>query len=204
MAYYYYEYYSFSYFFLFFLFFFLLILILFPNYTKKDIVPPLSDANYAILPTSVGTLSITDIKSSTFRDLTIQDGERSNTDAIDFGGDGGDQTEVSFIPYYSESHKRLIGFFELNIATAQDRTIGFRIVDDNLNPANTLNDYNYGWTSLKTSSSQGLTSTPVYRVILRFNLPGYTDRNHNIRVQISADNSANLELSSAYLYYYSV
>ena len=94
MAYYYYEYYSFSYFFLFFLFFFLLILILFPNYTKKDIVPPLSDANYAILPTSVGTLSITDIKSSTFRDLTIQDGERSNTDAIDFGGDGGDQLGV--------------------------------------------------------------------------------------------------------------
>ena len=200
---YYYGYYSFSYFFLFFIFFFLLILILFPNYTKKDIVPPLSDANYGILPGSVGTLSVTDIKSSTFRDLTIQDGSASNTDAIEFNND---QTEVSFIPYYSESHKRLIGFFELNIATAQDRTLGFRVTDDNLNPGNTLEDYNYGWTSLKTSSAQGLTSTPVYRVVLPFNLPGYVNRNHNVRVQIATANGENngLELSSAYLYYYSV
>lgn len=207
----YYEYYSFSYFFLIILLFFLLILILFPNYTKKDIVPPLSNANYVIDPTSIGTFITADTNNSTFSNLIILDGASGGTDAIDFGASEGDTASVSYIPYYEESHKRIIGFFELNIGTSLSRDLAFRVVDTNQQPSSNLSRYNYGWTSLNTESIAGTTgllpinSTPVYRVNLPFNIPGSANRNHNISVQIAASGlNTGLELSSAYLYYYAV
>ena len=205
----YYEYYSFSYFFLIILLFFLIILILFPNYTKKDIVPPLSDANYAIVPSSIGVFDTTNSIARTFRNLIIQDGVGSGTSALDFGTSGPDTAFVSYIPYYQESHKRIIGFFEMNIGSSVTRDLAFRVVDSNVNPNQNLSEYNYGWTSLRTESVNNLSnpSTPVYKVILPFNIPGFDDFNHNIRVQIAAgsqDQRQGLELSSACLYYYSI
>ena len=207
----YYEYYSFSYFFLIILLFFLLILILFPNYTKKDIVPPLSNANYVIDPTSIGNFITTDTNLSTFSDLIIQDGASGGTDAIDFGASEGDVATVSYIPYYEESHKRIIGFFELNIGTSLSRDLSFRVVDSNQIPDTSLSEYNYGWTSLNTEAVSGVVtpvvtnSTPVYKVNLPFNIPGFANRNHNITVQIAAaGDKTGLELSSAYLYYHSI
>ena len=202
----YYEYYSFSYFFLILLLFFLIILILFPNYTKKDIVPPLSDANYNILSSSVGTFHTSNTNVSNFENLIIQDGVGSGTSVIDFGASGADEAFISYIPYHSESHKRIIGFFELNIGTSLERSLAFRAVDNNLIPNENLSQYNYGWTSLQTQNIETNFSTPIYKVILPFNLPGYTNRNHNIRVQIASSppQSTHLELSSAYLYYYAV
>ena len=199
----YYEYYSFSYFFFLILLFFLLILILFPSYTKKDIVPPLSNANYEIVNAEIGTLKPTDIKTSTFSDLTIEDGEDSGTAALDFGGGVITTATVSYIPYHQESHQRLAGFFQLSIGTSLNRTLAFRAVDSNVvKPADTLENYNYGWSSLSTVGvSHG--STPIYNVNVPFNLPGKNDTNHDIRVQISAldGGKEGLELSSAYLYY---
>lgn len=204
----YYEYYSFSYYSYFFfilILFFFLILILFPDYTKKDIVPPLSDANYEIREDSIGDFKLNDINTSTFQNLIINDGVASGTSAIDFGTSGPDEAFLSYIPYYNEAHRRIIGFFELNIGTSLKRTLAFRAVDVNQNPDPGLNNYNYGWTSLVTEQDTSGT-TPNYRVVLPFNLPGYNSTNHNIRVQIAADtgNKTGLELSSAYLYYYSV
>ena len=191
----YYEYYSFSYFFLIILVFFFIIIILFPNYIKKDIVPPLSNATYTI-SNPIGTFDISNTNNSTFNDLVIQDDD----DSLEFEG----TAFVSYIPYYEESHKRIIGFFELNISTSAKRDIAFRVVDINQSPSSNLSRYNYGWTSLSTEATQG--STPVYKVILPFNVPGFEEDNHDIRVQIAAapGDSNNLELSSAYLYYYCV
>ena len=208
MAYYYYYngYNSFFLFFLFFLFFILLLLILFPNYTKKDIVPPLSDNNYKIQNT-IGTYNLSNTELTNFEDLIILDGAEGDNDAIDFGASEGDKTEVSYIPYYSESHENMLGYFQLNIGTSFKNYLAFRVVDKNPFPApGTLGDYNYGWAALSTERvSSSSNSKPIYPVIIPFNLPGYTNFNHRLVVQIAAHSgtTSDLELSSAYLYYYS-
>lgn len=204
----YYEYYSFSYFFLIILLFFLILVFLFPNYTKKDIVPPLSESNYLIHESSIGDYKPYNTSGSTFYDLVIEDGSMSGTCAINFGTSGNDQSVVSYIPYYNESHKRIVGFFEVNIGTSFERHLAFRVVDSNIKPPSsiTLESYNYGWSPL-TTKNIALDSTPVYKSIIPFNLPGYVGQNHNIRLQIGVSGTGNrtgLELSSAYLYYYTV
>ena len=109
----YYEYYSFSYFFLILLLFFLIILILFPNYTKKDIVPPLSDANYTIVSSGIGRFVTSNTNASTFRDLTIQDGQCIRYRVQLNLEDTGTRQKLLFLifPTHSESHKRINRIF---------------------------------------------------------------------------------------------
>tara|TARA_R110002110_G_scaffold60385_3_gene169990 strand:- start:210 stop:818 length:609 start_codon:yes stop_codon:yes gene_type:complete len=197
-------YYNFWNIYLLFLLFILLIIILFPNYTKKDLVPPLSDANYNIDENSLGVFSLTNSQNIGFSNLVFEDGVASGTSAIDFGTSGPDTATISYIPYYSESHKPLMGYFDLNIGTSLENTLAFRVVDENITHGNTLGAYNYGWTTLKTADTTTQNSVPVYNVKVPFNIPGYTNINHKLTVQgsITSDSSRGLELSSAYLYYY--
>ena len=190
------------YFLLLFLFFLLILIILSPVYTKKDIVPPLADTNFDIDTTTVGVFNRQNTELSTYRDLIISD----NT----LGGAPGDEinaTDVSFIPNYSESHKRLIGYFEVNLSTALARTLSFRIVDNNRNPSQFLSRYNYGWTAISTVANTN-TSIPVYRAIVPFNIPGNSSDNHLLTLQISSSQvlaaDTSVQISSVYLYYYAV
>ena len=208
MTYYYYYNYSFYSFFLIFLFFLLILVILFPNYTKKDIVPPLTTDNYKIKTFATGTFNLSDSESTTFETMSILDGENASNGAINFG-DGGtdDETDISYIPYYSESHRNMRGYFELNIGSSFSNTLAFRVADLNIITGTpVLKDYNYGWTSLKTERLTGSVNTkPIYQVLVPFDLPGYINTNHRIAVQIAShpgSDTSDLELSSAYLYYY--
>lgn len=193
------------YFLLLFLFFLLILIILSPVYTKKDIVPPLADTNFNIDRTNVGVFNSQNTELSTYTDLIISD----NT--IGGGGAEGDQilnaTDVSFIPNYSESHKRLIGYFEVNLSTALARTLSFRVVDNNRAPSQFLSRYNYGWTAISTVTNTN-TSIPVYRAIVPFNIPGNSSDNHVLTLQISSSQvllaDTSVQISSVYLYYYAV
>lgn len=207
MAYYYYYDNSFYTFFLLFLFLLLILIILFPNYTKKDIVPPLTTTNYEVDTTfTPGTFSLTDSESTTFSTMVIKDGEAGNEQGIDFAAE---TTEISYIPYYGESHRNIQGYFELNLGTSFSSTLAFRVADLNISGSETatLKNYNYGWSSLTTPRVSDSTNNikPLYRVIVPFDLPGYKNRNHKLGVQIASANGSNvsdLELSSSYLYYY--
>lgn len=199
-------------FFLFFLFL-LIILIFSQQYTKKDLVPPLSDANYNIrVPGAAGVFNLTNSNLTTFTDLIFEDGTSSGTSALDFGGEDIDSSTISYIPYYSESHKRLVGYFDLNIGTSLANTLAFRIIDKNSSGGNALASYNNGWTTLNTpSTSSVLSSTPIYNVKVPFNIPGKKDDNHRLTLQISAATTGGgagagngLELSSSYLYYLAI
>jgi len=191
------------YFLLLFLFFLLILILLSPVYTKKDIVPPLADTNFDITR-PVGVFNPTNTELSTYVDLIISD----NT-IPDGGGDEINITDVSFIPNYSESHKRLTGYFEVNLSTALARTLSFRVVDNNRAPSQFLSRYNYGWTAISTVANTN-TSIPVYRAIVPFNIPGNSSDNHRLTLQISssqalpADTSTSVQISSVYLYYYAV
>ena len=195
-------YYNFWNFYLIFILFILLLLLLLPGYIKKDIVPPLSEANY-IIQNPTGNFNILNSQATTFSDLIFEDGIEGGTCALDFGSSGGDTSTISYIPYYSESHKPLTGYFDLNIGTSLENTLAFRVVDKNISPGSTLSSYNYGWSTLKTTRIV-LDSTPIYNVKVPFNIPGYNSQNHKLTVQASATNGSSfgLELSSAYLYYY--
>ena len=192
------------YFLLIFLFFLLILILLSPVYTKKDIVPPLADTNFDITP-PIGVFNTTNTELSTYTDLNISD----NT--IGGGGAEGDQilntTDVSFIPNYSESHKRLIGYFEVNLSTALARTLSFRVVDNNRAPSQFLSRYNYGWTAISTITNTN-TSIPVYKAIVPFNIPGNSSDNHVLTLQISSfpaiPLATSVQISSVYLYYYAV
>lgn len=205
MAYYYYYDNSFYTFFLLFLFLLLILIILFPNYTKKDIVPPLTTDNYKIRAFAENTFDLTNSELTTFETIFILDGE-----SIDFGGAGGaDETDITYIPYYEESHRNIQGYFELNLGTSFSSTLAFRVVDMNISGSETatLKNYNYGWSSLTTPRVSDSTNNikPLYRATVPFDLPGYKNRNHKLGVQIASANGSDvsdLELSSAYLYYY--
>ena len=121
-------YYNFWNFYLIFILFILLLLLLLPNYIKKDIVPPLSEANY-IIQNPTGNFNILNSQATTFSDLIFEDGVEGGTCALDFGSSGGDTSTISYIPYYSESHKPLTGYFDLNIGTSLENTLAFRVVD---------------------------------------------------------------------------
>ena len=196
-------YYSFWNFYLIFILFILILILLLPNYIKKDIVPPLSDANYNIDQISLGTFDVTNSENINFSNLIFKDGIASGTSAIDFGTSGPDTATISYIPYYSEAHKPLTGYFDLNIGTSLENTLAFRVVDENRTHGDNLSSYNYGWTTLKTRRLH-FYSTPIYNVKIPFNIPGYNSTNHKLTVQASAahGSSFGLELSSAYLYYY--
>jgi multidrug efflux pump subunit AcrB len=201
-------YYDIWFLFLLFLLILLIVLILLPKYTKKDLVPPLSDANYNIrTPTPAAIFSTTNSNATTFEDLVFEDGTSSGTSAIDFGGDAIDSSTISYVPYYSEAHKRLIGYFDLNIGTSVTNTLAFRAVDKNSAGGNTLASYNRGWTTLNTPDMrQSYSNTPIYNVKVPFNIPGNNNDIHKLTVQISRTNNSlnELELSSSYLYYFSV
>ena len=189
------------YFLLIFLFFLLILILLSPVYTKKDIVPPLADTNFNIT-VPVGVFNTTNTELSTYTDLIISD----NT----LGAGPGDEinvTDVSFIPNYSESHKRLIGYFEVNLSTALARTLSFRVVDNNRAPSQFLSRYNYGWTAISTITNTN-TSIPVYKAIVPFNIPGNSSDNHVLTLQISSfpaiPLATSVQISSVYLYYYAV
>ena len=192
------------YFFLFILLFLILLLFFFPEYTKKDLVPPLSSSNYNI-SNDTGSVNTSDVSLTTFKNLIITDGTSSGSDAIDFGASEGDTTEISYIPYYSEMYKRLIGFFELNIATKYENSFIFRVIDDAEpgTPGN-LGSYNKGWTSLNTIN-QAENIIPLYNVKIPFDFQGFEDRGHLLGVQMSSTtapgNGSSVQLSSAYLYY---
>ncbi len=189
------------YFLLLFLFFLLILILLSPVYTKKDIVPPLADTNFDITR-PVGVFNPTNTDLSTNVDLIISD-----NDIPDGGGDAINATDVSFIPNYSESHKRLTGYFEVNLSTALARTLSFRVVDNNRAPSQFLSRYNYGWTAISTVANTN-TSIPVYRAIVPFNIPGNSSDNHVLTLQISSSQAlpadTSVQISSVYLYYYAV
>jgi hypothetical protein len=183
------------------------LIILFPNYTKKDIVPPLTTDNYKIKSFSENTFDLTDSELTTFDTVIILDGVEGENNAIDFGTSEGDETDITYIPYYEESHRNIQGYFELNLGTSFSSTLAFRVADLNIITGTpTLKNYNYGWSSLRTERVTGSVNTkPIYKVLVPFNLPGYTNVNHRLGVQIASAQGSNindLELSSAYLYYY--
>lgn len=209
MAYYYYDYYFVSSFFFLLLLFLLLIIILTPEYTKKDIIPPLSTNNYKIKTNSnvyIGTYHLDNTDNSSFKDLYIEDGDLGSNDAINFGDNpSGDHTHISFVPPYNEARKRIVGYFQLNIATKKENVLAFRVVDNSFSPNDLLKNYNYGWNSLTTLNySYGV--SPVYQVNIPFDIEGTVTRDHELRVQIASKGghtvASELELASAYLYYY--
>lgn len=194
----YYQYYSFSYFFFFFFFFlFILILFSYPGYTKRIIIPGLSDKSYDIkLDESLLTLN-PDTNKIIFQDLKIT--EDGNTE----DGNTEDVT-VSYVPEYEESTKRFLGFYCLTLVTKEPYSFAFRIVDKNktgIQQENTLGKYNYGWSSLTTVIS---TKPKHYSVKIPFLLPSNHD-GMNLTVQISCSNNINnnVFLYSADLYYIS-
>ena len=194
------------YFLLLFLFFLLILILLSPVYTKKDIVPPLADTNFDITR-PVGVFNPTNTELSTYVDLIISDNTIADGDAD--GDEILNDTDVSFIPNYSESHKRLTGYFEVNLSTDLARTLSSRVVDNNRAPSQFLSRYNYGWTAISTVANTN-TSIPVYRAIVPFNIPGNSSDNHLLTLQISSsqalpeDTSTSVQISSVYLYYYAV
>lgn len=195
------------YFFIFILFLFIILIFFFPNYIKKDIVPPLSSNNYHVKHDSVGSVNVSSIKDSTFSDLIIKDGEGSGTDAVDFGGVGGDETAVSYIPYHGEMTKKIYGFFDLNIASNIANTYLFRVVDTSQGTiGNDLDSYNKGWATLNTLAPVSNT-LPLYNLRVPFVVPALTNNQHSLTVQISArvapGNGTSIQLSSAYLFYQS-
>ena len=212
----YYGYSYFSVFFLFFLFFLLILIFLLPNYSKKDVVPPLTTQNYAItLPTNHNNLSATD-STAQFQDLIIQDGESgSGGSALDFGGSGPDEVPVDFDTEYEYKNRRVAGYFVLYLSNENVNNSGanppsfyFRVVDkndpDSSNP--TLAGYNKGFSSLTTL--QAITHTQsLYRVTIPFNVPSQTS-GHKLTVQIapmrntSTIGNGDIQLNSAYIYYY--
>jgi hypothetical protein len=203
MTYYYYSY-SFYSFFVFFLFFFLILIILFPNYTRKDIVPPLSDNNYPIdTDSSIGVYKLNDTEETTFKDIKIKDED----DSLQFGEATSD---VSYVPYYIQTHKNLSGYFELNIGTSFKNYLAFRVLDRGIHSSGVdkLSDYNYGWSALSTERAERAPK-PIYHVIVPFNIPAYEQYGHRLVVQIAGTSGSSynthpdLELSSCNLHYYS-
>ncbi len=212
----YYGYSYFSVFFLFFLFFLLILIFLLPNYSKKDVVPPLTTQNYAIsLPTTVDNSNRTD-STAVFQDLRIQDGESgSGGSALDFGGSGPDEVPVDFDTEYEYKNRRVAGYFVLYLSNenvnnspgnGNPPSFYFRVVDKNdsdfSNP--TLAGYNKGFSSLTTLAGD---SQSLYRVTIPFNVPSQAS-GHKLTVQIapmrdtSTIGNGDIQLNSAYIYYY--
>lgn len=212
----YYGYSYFSVFFLFFLFFLLILIILSPNYSKKDVVPPLTTQNYAItLPTTINNTGRTD-STAQFQDLIIQDGESgSGGSALDFGGSGPDQVPVDFDTEYQYKNRRVAGYFVLylsnenvNNSSGNPPSFYFRIVDKNDTDSSntTLAGYNKGFSSLTTLAGSD-DSQSLYKVVIPFNVPSQTS-GHKLTVQIapmrntSTISNGDIQLNSAYIYYY--
>ena len=212
----YYGYSYFSVFFLFFLFFLLILIFLLPNYSKKDVVPPLTTQNYAI--TFLETFDNSNRTDSTavFQDLVIQDGESgSGGSALDFGGSGPDQVPVDFDTEYQYKNRRVAGYFVLYLSNENVNNLSgnppsfyFRVVDKNDSDSsnNTLAGYNKGFSSLTTLPGS-TDSQSLYRVTIPFNVPSQKS-GHKLTVQIapmrntSTISNGDIQLNSAYIYYY--
>ena len=190
----YYDYYSYSYLFYFFIFFlFILIIFSFPVYTKKSIVTGLSDTSYPIsVDNNTKTLN-DNINKSVFQDLRItEDGDEPNI------------IDISYNPVYTEANNRFMGFYCLTLVTKDSHSFAFRIVDKNKiknSDENTLEKYNYGWSSLTTRSS---TKDNHYSVNIPFLLPS-NRKGAKLTVQISHSGNINnsVSLYSSELYYIS-
>lgn len=212
-------YYGYSYFYIFFLFFLFLLLfliILSPNYSKKDVVPPLTTQNYGI---DVSSFTGTNLNSSDsdarFIRLMIQDGEGgSGGSALDFGGPGPDTVPVDFNTEYEYKNRRVTGYFVLYLENSNLNTppsFLFRVVDthdpDYNDTKTTLGGYNRGFSGLTMTSNGSEENKPLYKVVIPFNVPSQKE-GHNLQVQIAPMmNSASIIngdilLNSAYIYYY--
>lgn len=212
-------YYGYSYFYIFFLFFLFLLLILIilsPNYSKKDVVPPLTTQNYAItLPRSYTNSNGID-KTVTFQDLIIQDGESgSGGSALDFGGSGPDQVPVDFDTEYQYKNRSVAGYYVLYLSNENVTNIDhkppsfyFRVVDkiDTDYSNDTLENYNKGFSSLTMVEGD---QQSLYKVTIPFNVPKQSS-GHKLTVQIAPMRNSgsdpigdgDIQLNSAYIYYY--
>jgi len=210
----YYGYSYFSVFFIFIIFLLIFLILLLPNYKQRDVVPPLTSQNYGVKFPESYTSNTTD-SNAVFQDLIIMDGESgSGGSALDFGGSGADEVPVDFVPEYKYKNSRITGYFVLyfvNSGVALTAKQGFllRVVNKPLGfsePGSKLNNYNNGWSSLTMLSSSNDGEVP-YKVIVPFNIP--SEAKHKLTVQIapmhfttSSLNPGDLELNSAYVYYY--
>lgn len=216
-------YYGYSYFYIFFLFFLFLLLfliILSPNYSKKDVVPPLTTQNYGIDVTGFAGIDNSNKLDSDARfiRLIIQDGEGgSGGSALDFGGSGPDTVPVDFNTEYEYKNRRVTGYFVLYLENSgltlpplnTPPSFLFRVVDtfDPDNTNTTLGGYNKGFSGLTMTSSGTEENKPLYKVVVPFDVPSQKE-GHNLQVQIAPMmNSTNITngdilLNSAYIYYY--
>ena len=211
------DYYGYSYFYIFFFFFIFLLLILIlltPGYTRKDVVPPLTTQNYAVH--LIDPLTHSSDKTAEFQPLKIADGESdSGGSALDFGGSGVDVINVDFSPEYQYKNRNVAGYFVLyfqnsgiTVSSSGYPSFLLRVRDyqgATTDPSiNTLQDYNYGWTSL-TMNNNTINEDTLYKVILPFNVPSANV--HTLTVEIAPMNfssytGSELRLNSAYIYYY--
>jgi hypothetical protein len=214
-------YYGYSYFYIFFLFFLFLLLfliILSPNYSKKDVVPPLTTQNYGI---DVSDFTLSNLYSSDsdarFIRLMIQDGEGgSGGSALDFGGPEHDTVPVDFNTEYEYKNRRVTGYFVLylensGLTAPTLPSFLFRVVDthdpDYHHTKNTLGEYNKGFAGLTMTFSGTGEHQPLYKVVVPFDVPSQKE-GHNLQVQIApmmhsaSITNGDILLNSAYIYYY--
>lgn len=198
--------YSYFYFFLFVILFFFLILILFyPDYTKRDIVPPLNSSNYFLGLNPAGNIPVsTRLNSVTFQDAYIYE---------DAAGDGieiqDDKSEISFVPELSKSNVAISGYFVLYLTnnSATSRNLVFRAYD-RTTPNNTLVGYNKGWTPVTLNNYSG-TTKPLTKVIVPFSFSALArNQSHHVYLQVGGFGPTTtpitqdtIELNSAYVYY---
>lgn len=213
----YYGYSYFSVFFIFIIFLLIFLILLLPNYKQRDVVPPLTSQNYGVKFSNTGdnqyvNINTTDTNAN-FQDLIIMDGVGSNDSALDFGGSGADEVPVDFVPEYKYKHNRIKGYFVLyfvnnGITLTGNQGFLLRVINHPSGfsePGSKLSNYNAGWSSLKMLSSGNDNEVP-YKVIVPFNIP--SESKHKLTVQIAPMNFTttiddnNLELNSAYVYYY--
>ena len=214
-------YYGYSYFYIFFLFFLFLLLfliILSPNYSKKDVVPPLTTQNYGIDVTAFTGIidnSGKNDSNATFIPLKIQDGDGgSGGSALDFGGADLDIVPVDFNTEYEYKNRRVTGYFVLyleNSGLITPPSFLFRVVDthdpDYNDTKNTLGGYNKGFSGLTMISRGTEENKPLYKVVVPFDVPSQK-KGHNLQVQIAPMmsstniNNGDILLNSAYIYYY--
>ena len=188
------------------LFFFLILILLYPDYTKRDIIPPLANNNY-YLRLSDGP--ITPIRSTLnsvqFNDAYIYE----DNGTLDINN--ADKSEISFVPELSKSNVAISGYFVLYLTNASTTSTSHNLVFrayDRTPQINTLVNYNKGWTPVTLNSYSGGIN-PLTKVIVPFSFSAlFRNQSHHVHLQVGGFGptettipASNIEINSAYVYY---
>jgi hypothetical protein len=185
----------------------LILILLYPDYTKRDIIPPLNSSNYFLGLSNIGqTIPVgTTLNSVQFNDAYIHEDDAADPGGIEILSD---KSKISFVPELSKSNVAISGYFVLyltnNSGTSQN--LIFRAYD-RTPPNNTLVGYNKGWTPVTLNNYSG-TTKPLTKVIVPFSFSALArNLSHHVYLQVGGFGptttipAQNIELNSAYVYY---